>query len=60
MRTLVALIVAGLFLMPGCTYLEDDSAVEDQIVVDLVQGCTDETAENYNQSAEEDLSLIHI
>jgi len=52
MRTLVALIVAGLFLMPGCAYLEDDAVVEDQIVADLVQRCTDETAENYNQSAE--------
>ena len=44
--------------MPGCTYLEDDAVAEEQISVEVVQECTDETAENYNQSAEEDGDVV--
>ena len=54
MRALAALIVVVFVLMPGCTYFDGEEAVEENIVVDTIRGCTDETAENYNQSAEED------
>ena len=54
MRSLTALLVVGLFLFPGCTYLEGEESVVDEIVTEVVLGCTDSTAENYNQSAEED------
>ena len=54
MRTLTTLIVVGLFLLPGCTYFEGDEGIEEDIVIDVIRGCTDENAENYNQSAEED------
>ena len=52
MRTLTALMVVGLLLFPGCTYFESDEGIEEEVIVDIVRGCTDETAENYNQSAE--------
>ena len=54
MRTLTALMVVGLLLFPGCTYFESEEGIEEDVIVDIVRGCTDETAENYNQSAEED------
>ena len=54
MRTLTALMVVGLLLFPGCTYFESEDGFEEDVIVDIVRGCTDETAENYNQSAEED------
>ena len=44
MRALAALIVVVFVLMPGCTYFEGEEAVEQDIVVDAIRGCTDETA----------------
>ena len=54
MRSLATLLVVGLFLFPGCTYLEGEESIPDEIVTEVIRGCTDTTAENYNQSAEED------
>ena len=54
MRTLAALLLAGLFILPGCTYFEEGESESEDIVAEIVRGCTDEDAENYNQSAEED------
>ena len=54
MRALTALMVVGLFLLPGCTYFAGEDVPEGDAILDIVKGCTDESAENYNQSAEED------
>ena len=53
MRVMAVLLMVGLMLSPGCLF-EDDALPEEEIVIDAVRGCTDENAENYNQSAEED------
>ena len=47
-------MVVGLFLLPGCTYFAGEDVPEGDAILDIVKGCTDESAENYNQSAEED------
>ena len=49
MRTLTTLIVVGFFLLPGCTAFESEGDVEQDVVIDVLRGCTDEN-----------LSLIHI
>ncbi|MDP6869928.1 MAG: hypothetical protein QGI21_04070 [Candidatus Poseidoniaceae archaeon] len=59
MRVIPVLLMVGLLLLPGCTYLDeytDDSELEDieEPVIELKQGCTDPEANNYDETAEED------
>ena len=79
MRNLRMVVVACMLLLPGCTYLDsEESKSEDttEIEVEMLQGCTDSEANNFDENAEEDdgsceydepepepefgLSLIHI
>ena len=54
----MALVVTLVLLAaPGCTQLEDssDEEVDESVEIqELIQGCTDPEAENYNSEAEED------
>ena len=59
MDTLRVLAAICLLLLPGCTYFDeniDDSIPEEDVIVEpeLIQGCTDSEANNYNSEAEED------
>ena len=51
MRTLTALMWP--LFRSGCTYFDNGEAIENEIKVELVHD-TDESAENYNQSVEQD------
>ena len=53
MRVMAVLLMVGLMLSPGCLF-EDEAFPEEETVIEITRGCTDENAENYNQSAEED------
>ena len=53
MRVMAVLLMVGLMLSPGCLF-EDEAFPEEETVIEVARGCTDENAENYNQSAEED------
>ena len=57
MRNLRMVVVACMLLLPGCTYLDsEESKSEDttEIEVEMLQGCTDSEANNFDENAEED------
>lgn len=59
MRAIPVALLVGLLLLPGCISLDEiteDSDIEDETEpeIELVKGCTDSEANNYDENAEED------
>ena len=59
MRALPVLVMVVLLALPGCTSLEgfEEQSESEELVepeIELIQGCTDSEANNYDETAEED------
>ncbi|MBQ47555.1 MAG: hypothetical protein CMP10_08800, partial [Zetaproteobacteria bacterium] len=59
MRVLPVLVMVGLLVLPGCTSFEgfEEQSESEELLepeIELVQGCTDPEANNYDETAEED------
>jgi hypothetical protein len=59
MRAIPVLALVGLLLLPGCSYFDEytedtDSQETVNAEIELIQGCTDSEANNYDENAEED------
>ncbi|WP_438994869.1 LDL receptor domain-containing protein [Poseidonia sp.] len=56
MQKKIAILMTALLLLAGCTDPTEESVIE--AIEEIVPGCNDEAAYNYNQSAENDLACF--